>query len=81
MHFSIGCKISFKYTTKGPNRAMVAVKYDKVEKYENLRSIGASEVCWRFFKYDTQQYPAVQALRVHLDGESYVVLKWIRKKR
>ena len=74
----MAAKYLFKYVTKGSDRAMATLQdeYNEVKEYQNLRSIGASEACWRLFEFGiTNQYPAVQALRVHLDGEQYITFE------
>ncbi len=40
-------KYLFKYIHKGPDRQMVDVDYDEVNNFQNMRSIGASEACWK----------------------------------
>jgi hypothetical protein len=68
-------KYLFKYVTKGSDRAMVSVDcYDEIKDYQNMRSIGSSEACWRIFGFSlTERFPAVMALRVHLPGEEYII--------
>ncbi len=47
---------------------------NEIEEYRNLRSIGSSEAAWTAFAFDTaKNYPAVNALRVHLEDQQNVV--------
>ena len=64
----------YKYLHKGPDRAMVAAArfdefgYDEVSEFENLRSFGAVEGCWRTFNFALQdRSPPVIRLAVHLE--------------
>ena len=73
------CKYLYKYVTKGKDRAMVRTEVegqdgrDEIAEYEDLRSVGSSEAMWHLMAYPiARKYPAVQALRVHLDGEQQV---------
>lgn len=65
----------YKYVYKGPDRAMVAVKDDSVdvneiELYQDMRSIGASEGCWRTFSFDMyDRSPFVERLQCHLPNQ------------
>ena len=69
-------KYLFKYVTKGPDRTMATIGYDEVEHFQNYRSIGASEACWRLLQFEiTDRHPAVTTLRIHLPGEEYVVFE------
>ena len=46
---------------------------DEIAEYEDLRSVGSSEAVWHLMAYPiARKYPAVQALRVHLEGEQQV---------
>ena len=75
-------KYLFKYQTKGPDRAMVRTEIetdsenvkDEIEEYVDLRSIGSSEACWHIFNFNiAKKFPAVIALRVHLEEEQHIV--------
>ena len=51
-------KYLFKYIYKGHDRQMVRTgrareaDADEIAEYQDLRSIGAREACWRLFQYD-----------------------------
>ena len=52
-------KYLYKYVNKGGDRAMVRVDggvdnrgRNEIREYQDLRSIGASEACWRLFKFE-----------------------------
>ena len=46
---------------------------DEIEEYRNLRSIGSSEAAWTAFAFEVaKNYPAVTALRVHLEDQQLV---------
>ena len=75
-------KYLFKYATKGVDRAMVRTEIetesdklqDEIEEYVDLRSIGSSEACWHIFNFHiAKKYPAVIALRVHMEEEQQIV--------
>ena len=74
-------KYLFKYVTKGEDRAMVRAEVDddeldknEIAEYIDLRSVGSSEAAWHIFNYNiAKNYPAVSALRVHLEDEQNVV--------
>ena len=73
-------KYLYKYVYKGGDRAIVCVEIkdgktevDEVEEYEDLRSIGSSEAAWLIFNFNiAKKYPAVYALRCHLEDEHQV---------
>ena len=72
-------KYLFKYVYKGHDRQMVrtdrqeAAAADEVGDYQDLRSIGASEACWRLFAFKmSDRCPAVEALQVHLEHHQLV---------
>jgi len=72
---AMAAKYLFKYITKGPDRAMVQVQSDngkennEIQQYQDLRSIGASEACWRIFGFRTNEvHPNVQPLPIHLEN-------------
>jgi hypothetical protein len=47
---------------------------DEVSDFEDLRSVGSSEAAWHIFNFAiARKYPAVQALRCHLEDEQQVV--------
>ena len=71
-----GVKYLYMYIYKGPDRQMVRADQlinevdDEVAAYEDLRSIGSSEAAWHLFSFKmSDRSPAVQELRVHLEGE------------
>ena len=74
-------KYLYKYVFKGEDRAMVSVEVrddnierNEVEEYEDLRSIGSSEAAWHIFNFNiAKKYPAVYALRCHLEDEQQVL--------
>ena len=42
----------------------------ELEMYEDLRSIGSAEGCWKTFEFPMySRYPAVERLDIHLDGD------------
>ena len=46
---------------------------DEIAEYEDLRSVGSSEAVWHLMAYPiARKHPAVQAMRVHLEGEQQV---------
>eukprot|EP00965_Chrysotila_dentata_P053171 1764570-Pleurochrysis_carterae.AAC.1 len=69
-------KYLYKYIYKGPARAMVNVsdhahpQRDEVALFQNLRSIGSSEACWRTLGLRLfDRHPAVLRLALHLPGQ------------
>ena len=72
-------KYLYKYVTKGNDRAMVTTEVegqerDEIAEYVDLRSVGSSEAAWHLLAYPiTDRYPAVMALRVHLEDQQQVV--------
>ena len=47
---------------------------DEISDFEDLRSVGSSEAAWQIFNFNiTKKYPAVYALRCHLQDEHHVV--------
>ena len=74
-----GVKYVFMYVYKGSDRQMVTTGQliegadDEVTAYRDLRSIGASEACWRLFSFElSDRSPAVVALQVHLEHHQLV---------
>ncbi|XP_043242049.1 uncharacterized protein LOC122391808 [Amphibalanus amphitrite] len=71
-------KYLFRYIYKGPDRQMVRAADlvgadDEIAAYQDLRSIGASEACWRLFDTPlSQRQPNVVALQVHLPDHQLV---------
>ena len=68
----------FKYITKGNDRALVATEVEgqrnEIEEYQDLRSVGSSEATWHLLSFPiTDRFPAVMALRVHLEEQQQVV--------
>ena len=75
----LACKYLFKYVTKGVDRAMVRTEIegqprDEIAEYQDLRSIGSSEAAWKLLSYPiADRFPAVKALRVHLQDQQQIV--------
>ena len=47
---------------------------NEIEEYVDLRSIGSSEACWHIFSFNiAKKFPAVIALRVHLENEQHII--------
>ncbi|XP_043226099.1 uncharacterized protein LOC122383585 [Amphibalanus amphitrite] len=71
-------KYLFRYIYKGPDRQMVRADNliggdDEIAEYQDMRSIGASEACWRLFDVPmSQRQPNVVALQVHLEDHQLV---------
>ena len=65
-------KYLYKYVYKGPDRSMVALNEkgagtNEIALYQDARSLGAVEGCWRTFKFDMySKDPPVVRLPVHL---------------
>ena len=77
----LASKYLFKYVTKGEDRAMVRTEIDGEEQqkdeiadYVDLRSVGSSEASWHIFSFNiAKNFPAVYALRIHLEDEQNVI--------
>jgi hypothetical protein len=83
-----GSKYLYKYACKGGDRAMARVEggagegggapgevreINEINEFQDLRSIGASEACWRLFENPMgDRYPAVETLKVHLPDQQPV---------
>ena len=71
-------KYLFRYIYKGPDRQMVRADNliggdNEIADYQDMRSIGASEACWRLFDVPmSQRQPNVVALQVHLPDQQLV---------
>lgn len=76
-------KYIYKYVTKGGDRAMARAEtdgsgaasndIDEIADYQDMRSVGASEACWRLYQFPMQdRYPAVEVLQVHLPDQNIV---------
>ena len=51
---------------------------DEIAEYIDLRSVGSSEAAWHLFNFNiSKKYPAVYALRVHLEHEQSVVFDFL----
>ena len=78
-----GAKYVFKYTTKGPDRAMVSSEpqnpsrgRDEIENFKDFRCCGSCEAAYKLFKFPIAcQYPAVKELPVHLKDQQPVVFE------
>ncbi len=75
----LGAKYLYKYTTKGPDRAMVSVEVengaprDEIENYKDMRCVGSCEAAARLYGFPVaKQWPPVKALRVHLKDDQTV---------
>ena len=69
----LGAKYIYKYTTKGPDRAMVSAEIedgaprDEIENYKDMRCVGSCEAAARLYGFSiAKQHPPVKELRVHL---------------
>jgi ATP-dependent DNA helicase PIF1 len=51
-------------------------KQDEIEQFQDMRSIGASEACWRLLEFNLgDRYPSVQMLQVHLEHRQSVLFE------
>ena len=69
----LGAKYIYKYTTKGPDRAMVSAEIedgaprDEIENYKDMRCVGSCEAAARLYGFSiAKQHPPVKELHVHL---------------
>ena len=69
----LGAKYIYKYTTKGPNRAMVSVELedgtprDEIKNYKDMRCIGSCEAAARLYQFSVStQFSSVKDLCVNL---------------
>ena len=71
-------KYLYLYVTKGSDRVMVSAEVEgaevnEVEQFKDRRSTGSGEAAHRLFAFPVaKKYPAVYALRIHLDEEHQV---------
>jgi hypothetical protein len=68
-------KYIHKYVYKGTDRTTVAVTAtdDEITRYVHARYVSPCEAVWRLFEFAThQEFPPVQHLAVHLEGEQTV---------
>ena len=81
---TMSVKYLFKYVHKGSDRAMVHIEHEslpneprnEIKEYQDLRSIGSSEACWKLFDFvSSGRFPAVRALRVHLPEQQMVYIE------
>lgn len=84
-------KYMFKYVTKGPDRATIAIgKYkdadsgenkgnivsNEVDDYIACRYLSSAEACWRIFKFPIHyRKPVVTKLVFHLENEQQICFK------
>ena len=72
-------KYLYLYVTKGSDRAMVraeveGAEMDEIDEFKDRRSTGSGEAAHRLFAFPVaKKFPAVYALRIHLEGEQTVV--------
>ena len=63
---------------KGCDRAMIQTRSisnaprNKIDEFQDARSIGASEACWRLFNYDLSARESVVPLHIHLENRQIV---------
>ena len=80
-------KYLFRYIYKGPDRQMVRADDliggdNEIADYQDLRSIGASEACWRLYDVPmSQRQPNVVALQVHLQDQQLVYFEPGQERR
>ena len=88
----LGAKYIYKYTTKGPDRAMVSTEIeDRVPRDEDMQCVGSCEAAARLFGFSiAKQHPPVKELRVHLkdaqtvyfeEGNEAAVTGWLPSRR
>ena len=68
-------KYIHKYVYKGTDRTTVAVTStdDEIARYIHARYVSPCEAVWRLFEFPThQEFPPVQHLAIHLEGEQTV---------
>ena len=68
-------KYIHKYVYKGTDRTTVAVTNtdDEIARYVHARYVSPCEAIWRLFEFSThQEFPPVQHLAVHLEGQQVV---------
>jgi hypothetical protein len=68
-------KYIHKYVYKGTDRTTIAVTdtNDEITRYVHARYISPCEAIWRLFEFPThQEFPPVQHLAVHLEGQQTV---------
>jgi hypothetical protein len=68
-------KYIHKYVYKGTDRTTIAVTAtdDEITRYVHARYVSPCEAIWRLFEFPThQEFPPVQHLAVHLQGEQTV---------
>ena len=77
---SLAAKYLNKYIHKGNSRAMVQVtgdsvgERDEIQEFIDCRAYGSSESAWHILGFQiAAHYPAVQALRVHLEEQQQIV--------
>ena len=68
-------KYLYKYTYKGPDRAMMEI-VNEVTEFLDARYVTAPEACWRLFEYPMHaRSHVVERLPVHLEGEQHLVFE------
>lgn len=84
-------KYMFKYVTKGPDRATIAIEKDKdatsgeagniittneVDDYVACRYISSAEACWRIYGFPIHHHkPSIVKLVFHLENEQQVCFR------
>ena len=47
---------------------------NEIDEYQDMRSVGSSEAAWHIFSFAiSKKYPAVQALKCHIEDEHQVI--------
>ena len=77
-------KYLYKYVTKGPDRAMVSTEVgqptqDEITEYEDMRSVGSSEVSWKLFAFPiAENKPPVQVNKQLLILFNFIFTMYLR---
>ena len=74
-------KYLYMYVTKGSDRTMVRAEIegaekDEIDEFKDRRSTGSGEAAHRLFAFPVaKKFPAVYALRIHLENEQTVIFE------